>query len=285
MKHYLLIPVTALLVTALACSPITINIPKLTTGPTETFTVSVPAPEDDTAPEVSVLMGAGELRIDGGGEGLVSGEIKYNVADWEPRVTTEANGNVTIKQGQSDEFSGVPDGNVVNKWNLALGDAPMNLTVEAGAFEGTLNLGGAPLRNLTIKNGASASKVTFEAANPEEMDKLVVEAGAASLTLSGLANANFSEMEFNGGVGDYTLDFSGTLQRDATVKISSGVSSLRVIVPSGTAATITVSGGLNDVSTEGTWTVQDDVYSTGATGSTLTIEIQMGVGSLTLESK
>jgi hypothetical protein len=285
MKHYLLIPVTALLVAALACSPITINISKLTTGPTETFTVSVPAPEDDTAPEVSVLMGAGELRIDGGGEGLVSGEIKYNVADWEPRVTTEANGNVTIKQGQSDEFSGLPDGNVVNKWNLALGDAPMNLTVEAGAFEGTLNLGGVPLRNLTIKNGASDSTVTFEAANPEEMDKLVAEAGAASLTLSGLANANFSEMEFNGGVGDYVLDFSGTLQRDATVKISSGVSSLRVIVLSGTAAAITVTGGLNDVSTEGTWTVTNDVYSTGAVGPTLTIDIQMGVGSLTLASK
>ncbi len=284
MKHYFLIPVAALLAAALACSPVTVNVPKLTTGPTETFTVSVPAPEDDTAPEISVLMGAGELRIDGGGDGLVSGEIKYNVADWEPQVTTDANGNVTIRQGQG-EFSGVPDGSVVNKWNLALGDVPMSLTVEAGAFDGTLNLGGVPLRNLTIKNGASDSTVTFEAANLEEMDKLVVEAGAASLTLNGLANANFSELEFNGGVGDYTLDFSGTLQRDATVKISSGVSSLHIIVPSGTAANITVTGGLNDVSTEGTWIVTDDVYSTGATGPTLTIDIQMGVGSLTLESK
>lgn len=285
MKHYFLIPVAALLAAALACSPVTINVPKLTTGPTQTFTISVPDPEGDAVPEVKMLMGAGELRIGGGGDGLVSGEIKYNVADWEPQVITDADGNVTIKQGQDNEFSGVPDRNVVNDWNLALGDAPMSLRVEAGAFEGTLNLGGVPLRNLTIKNGASDSTVTFETANPEEMDKLVAEAGAASLTLSGLANANFSEMEFNGGVGDYTLDFSGTLQRDATVKISSGVSSLRIIVPSGTAATITVTGGLNDVSTEGTWTVTNDVYSTGATGPALTIDIQMGVGTLTLASR
>ena len=285
MKHNLLIAITALVVAALACSPISVNIPKLTTGPTETFTVSVPSPEKDVVPDVEVLMGAGELKIDGGGDGLVSGEIKYNVADWKPSVITDANGNVTIKQGQQDSFTGVPENNVVNNWDLKLGDAPMNLTLNAGAFDGAVALGGVPLRNLSIKNGASNSEVTFDSANPEEMDKLVVEAGAASLKLTGLANANFSEMEFKGGAGDYTLDFSGMLQRDATVTVSSGVSSLRIIVPSSTAANITVTGGLNNVSTEGTWTVTNDVYSTGATGPTLTISIQMGVGSLTLESK
>ncbi len=285
MKHNLWIAITALVVAALACSPVSVNVPKLTTGPTETLTVSVPSPEKDVVPDVEVLMGAGELKIGGGGEGLVSGEIKYNVAEWKPEVVTDADGNVTLKQGQQDNFTGLPQNEVVNNWDLKLGDSPMNLILSAGAFDGTVALGGVPLRNLSLKNGASNAEVTFDSENPEEMDKLVCEAGAASLSLTGLANANFSEMEFKGGAGDYTLDFSGALQRDATVTITTGVSSLRIVVPSSTAATITVTGGLNNVSTEGTWTVTNDVYSTGAAGPTLTIDIQMGVGSLTLESK
>jgi hypothetical protein len=117
------------------------------------------------------------------------------------------------------------------------------------------------------------------------MDRLVYETGASSVTLTGLANANFADMEFNGGAGDYELDFSGDLQRDATVKVVAGLSSLRITVPAGTNVRIDVGGGLHDVDTQGSWSAGGDTYETSGSGPQLTIEVDMGAGSLTLVSQ
>ena len=45
------------------------------------------------------------------------------------------------------------------------------------------------------------------------MSILRYETGASTVKLNGLANANFGTLIFSGGAGDYTLDFSGDLQR------------------------------------------------------------------------
>jgi hypothetical protein len=51
--------------------------------------------------------------------------------------------------------------------------------------------------------------------------------------LKGLANANFEQMSFTSGAGDYTLSFNGDLQRDASVTIDSGFGTVNIIVPEG----------------------------------------------------
>ena len=283
MKRLILCAVAVLSLAALACSFITINIPRLKTGPTETLTVSEPLP-DASVVDVTLKMGAGELKVSGGAEGLVEGEIQYNVAAWKPTITNDGD-SLTIQQGDTNGQIGIPENDVVNQWDLKLGNAPMNLTINAGAYDGALDLSGVPLRNLEINDGASDAVVTFDSVNPEEMETLVYETGASSVDLTGLANANFAEMTFAGGAGDYTLDFSGELQRDATVQVTAGVSSLRIVIPSGTAAKVTVRGGLNDVDTDGDWTTSGDTYETSGDGPTLTIAVEMGVGSLTLVNK
>lgn len=283
MKKQALIALTALAATALACAPIQINIPRITPGPTETLTVNEPSPEADAAAEVEINMGAGELVLAGGAGGLVEGEIKYNVADWKPTVTRH-DGRLVIEQGDSD-WSGFPDGTLINEWTLKLGDTPMDLTIHAGAYDGEVDLSGVPLRSLTINDGASDSQVRFDSLNPEEMESFVYASGASSVKLTGLANANFAQMRFDGGAGDYVLDFSGELQRDAEVTLNGGVGSLRVVIPSETAAQVSVQSGVGSVDYEGTWTVKNNVYSTGASGPALTIEVKMGVGSLTLVRK
>ena len=283
MRRYLTLVIGVLAAAALACS-LDLNIPRLKTGPTETVTINESLPPEGTVMDVAVKMGAGKLNLSGGATGLAEGTINYNVAEWKPTITstTEA---LTIEQGSSKDNIGIPKGEVVNDWNLKLGDTPINLTLNAGAYEGTVDLSGLRLRNLNIADGASKAEVSFDSVNPEEMEELIYETGASQVTLTGLANANFADMTFKGGAGSYTLDFSGELQRDATVSITSGVSSMRIVVPSSTAAKITVSGGIKNVSQEGTWTVTDDTYSTGGTGPTLTINAEVGVGSLTLVSK
>jgi hypothetical protein len=286
MKRNLYLAVAALAAASLACS-INVNlpsIPRLRTGPTETLTVNEPLPEADTVTDVRLEMAGGELDVSGGAEGLVEGEIRYNVAEWKPTVTNEA-GELAITQSDSRDRFGIPDSDVINEWRLKLGDAPMKLTLQAGAYEGRLDLSGLPLRRLEINDGASEAKVIFDSVNPEDMDELVYRTGASDVTLTGLANANFETMSFDGGAGDYTLDFSGELQRDATVTVTTGVSSVRIVIPAGMAVSVEVEGGLHDVSTEGEWSHSGDTYEVSGEGTMLTIKVDMGVGSLTLVSK
>ena len=284
MKLEALIGVVALAFATLACS-ITINVPEIKTGPTQTFTVDAPLLPGDQIAEVDIKMGAGTFNLTGGASRLIEGTIRYNVAEWEPSLSTIGN-HVTLEQGPIKGISGIPGGNVINEWNLKLNnDAIMDLSITAGAYKGNLELGGLHLRNLSISDGASKSEVTFDRPNPVDMDELTYKTGASQVSLSGLANANFNHMSFEGGAGSYTLNFSGTLKRTADVTIKTGVSSVTLIVPAGMNARITNTGGLSNISTQGTWTVTDNTYSSSGQGPLLTISVEMGVGSLTLKQQ
>ena len=92
---------------------------------------------------------------------------------------------------------------------LKLGETPMELEINAGAYQGQYEFGGLALTGLTIKDGASDVDLSFSEPNRTEMSVFRYETGASNVELTGLANANFSTLIFNGGAGDYTLDFSG----------------------------------------------------------------------------
>ena len=289
MKRSLLAVLAALAAASLACNMnFNFSLPQVKTGPTETLAINEPAPPAGTVMDVTLEMGAGKLDVQGGAAGLAEGQVQYNVAEWKPTVIRNDK-SLTITQGQDNNGAniGLPGkgSQIVNDWALKLGSTPMSLTVNAGAYQGTLALGGLPLRSLSMHDGASNSKVTFDSANPEKMAELTYETGASTVSLTGLANANAQVIDFTGGAGDYELDFSGKLLQDLTVSVKAGVSSIRLIVPAGIAATVNVTGGLNNVNTDGNWTHTGDIYNQTGEGHSLTIQVDMGVGSLKLVNK
>jgi hypothetical protein len=255
-------------------------------GPAQTFAVDEKL-GGAAVTDVTVSMGAGTLDIGSGATGLVSGTIAYNVEKWKPEVV-RGDSSVAIKQSTSKGLSGIGTG-VVNEWKLKLGAAPIRLAVTAGAYEGTYELGGLSLQDLSIKDGAAKTHVNFASANPSQLDTLSYETGASTVTLSGLADANFKKLQFKGGAGSFTFDFSGELRTSGSVTIDSGASNVHIIVPSGTAAKVVLKGKLTNVTQEGTWTAADKTYSTpGAAssgGKLLTITVNMDVGGLTLTSE
>jgi len=230
-------------------------------GPTQTFTIDEGL-GGAAVTDVTISMGAGRLDIGPGAPGLVSGTISYNVEKWRPEVVRK-DGAISIKQGTTKSFSGAGTG-VVNEWDLKLGAAPIRLAVTAGAYEGTYELGGLSLQKLSIKDGAAKTDVNFASPNPSQLESLTYETGASTVTLSGLADANFKKLQFKGGAGSFTFDFSGQLRTSGSVTIDAGVSKLHIIVPAGTAAKVSVNGKLADVTYEGTWAVTGKIYSTPA---------------------
>ncbi len=287
MKHNILIVVTILILTSLACS-VTINPPKAATGPTETTDIHEPLPDNQETVDLEIEMGAGTLNLTGGATGLVEGTIEYNVKDWKPTITKIDN-NIEISQKQLEHFGGIPTKNIINNWNLQLGKAPLNLEIKAGAYDGRMDLGGLSLRSLKISDGASHNEISFADPNPEEMTYFEYDTGASTVRMNDLANANCAEMEFEGGAGNYEMDFSGKLLRDMDVAISSGVSNITLFVSPDTNVELVVEGGLNDITTEGKWSrschEEKCTYTHEGSGPLLKIQVSMGVGKLSVENK
>jgi hypothetical protein len=163
-----------------------------------------------------------------------------------------------------------------------LGETPMELEINAGAYQGRYEFGGLALTGLTIKDGASDAEVSFSEPNLTEMSVFRYETGASNVELTGLANANFETLFFNGGAGDYTLDFSGELRQDATARVEGGFGDMKLVIPEDVDARVTVEGGAININHSSGWGQSNHTYTQNGSGPTLTIIVKMGAGNVTI---
>jgi hypothetical protein len=247
-------------------------------GPEVTESITVPDQKSDET-RLVLKFGAGSLKLSPGADGLVEGTAVYNFAELKPQITKE-NGEVAIANGEFDAIINPKD--LKNAWDLKLGDSPMELEINAGAYNGRYELGGLALTNLTVQDGAADVELSFSKPNLTEMSVLRYETGASSVTLSGLANANFSTLIFSGGAGDYELDFSGDLQQAAIVTIEVGAGDVHLILPEGVNAKVTVESALVSINHSSGWSQNGGTYSQKGKGPLLTVIVKMAAGNLTL---
>lgn len=275
---YLLSFLAILTLVSLACG-FSVNIPSVPTpGPEVTEEISVAVSNSDET-RLKILFGAGELTLSPGAKDLlVEGTATHNLPNFKPEIKIDGS-TVEIKQG---DFKTINVTDFKNEWDLMLGDAPMELEINAGAYQGRYELGGLALTDLTIKDGASDVDVSFSESNLTEMSVFRYETGASNVELTGLANANFSTLIFNGGAGDYTLDFSGDLQQDATARIETGFGDLKLNIPEDVDARVTVEGGAINVNHGSGWGQSNHTYTQDGSGPTLTIIVKMGAGNVTI---
>ena len=277
-KLILLIAILAL--ASMACG-FNIDIPEVPKpGPEVVDDINVKTPKADDV-SLKLSFGAGEMKLAPGASQLVEGTATYNYSAFKPDINTDG-GDIAIQMSDVD-FKTFPNFNdLKNEWDFKLGDTPMDLNIESGAYDGTFEFGGLALENLTIQDGAANVALSFSEPNLSEMSTFRYETGASNVKMTGLANANFSLMDFSSGAGDYTLDFSGELQRDASIKISSGLSNIIVIVPEGVNAVVTVDSGASNVSAGSNWSMKGNIYMQEGEGPTLTFVIEIGAGNVTL---
>lgn len=277
-KLFIFIAVLAL--ATLACG-INIDLPKRAQpGPEVVDEINLDYPDVDEV-NLQLSFGAGEMTLSPGGSALVDGTATYNYKEFKPEVM-ENGGNVQVKMGDVG-VNFIPNfDDLKNEWDFKLGDQPMNLTIESGAYDGSFELGGLSLTSLTIKDGAANVDLAFSEPNQTEMSVFSYSTGASDVKMEGLANANFNIFDFSSGAGDYTLDFSGDLQRNASIKIESGFSNMIIIVPEGVDAVVTVQSGASNVNAGPGWSQSGNVYKQEGEGPTLTFVIELGAGNLTL---
>ncbi len=239
MRRYLLLTVLVLLLAA--CSGFR--------DASHTATINVPVPPGQAA-QLTLHFGAAEhFQLAAGATALIEGRVQYNDDQLQPRIMTSGS-RVTIAQAVRSTI--LPSSDLGNAWDLKLSGAiPLQLTVEAGAYTGSYDLGGLRLRALTVTQGAAQTSYDFSAPNTEPMEQLSVTSGVSELRMAHLANANAATMRFALAAGSNTLDFGGSLLRNARVAITSGAGDLILRVPKTTPMRVNVTGALNDVQSSG----------------------------------
>ena len=287
-KTLTLIIISILLSILLSGCGLNIELPFKTeqkTGPTVTEQVLVPVPNSPPPLDLNLSFGAGKITlIPNPGEDLISGIASYNVADFKPEITVDENG-VSIKQGNL-KLNAIPTINetIKNEWNLAIKNHPIELNIKAGGYSGEFEFGGLAIINLHITDGAATVKLKFSTPNTAAMNSLRYETGASNITMEKLANANFQTMIFQSGAGNYNLDFSGLLQRDANIFIETGLSRLVISVPDGVPAEVNFEGPLSKVIISGDWQQSGDEYYLDGQGPRLSFIIETKAGTVTLNN-
>jgi len=142
---------------------------------------------------------------------------------------------VQTEEGLHIDFKNLPDMDLdeqAGSLSVGLGtEVPTRLSITVGAARSKLELGGLRLTELKIETGASESHLSFDQPNSARMKTLKLSAGIAAFEATGLGNARFDSLEFEGGMGDITLDFGGKWSGDARARVSLGLGSLHIIVP------------------------------------------------------
>ena len=239
--------------------------------------VAYPAAEDL---HLRIALGACRFKVrPGEGDSWVAGSY-HDPTDRRPTRILEEGGSVTITEEEPSferipaVFGGVP------RYELEFGkQRTFALTIETGASEFDLDLGGVPLNRLMVRQGAGKFELGFSEPNPQPMELLEVSSGAAGIELENLANANFSEMRLSGGAASYELDFGGVLSRDARVNVETGLSGVEISVPASTAARLVAETTLGSVDVGDGFTKREGVFLTeGAlSGGAPVLEIRAGV--------
>jgi len=257
---------------------------ELKTGPVQIEAIQIPILGQETT-QVFFNFGAGELLLNPGAQGfLVDGIAVYNVQDFAP-ITTISGQKVDIQTGDL-KINGIPnfDGDIQNKWDLKIATVPISLNIKAGAYKGQFDFGGLAISNLELTDGASNVDLNFSLPNLAQMENFEYSTGASQVKMTRLANANFKKMSFRSGAGNYSLDFSGTLNQESYVYIESGISRIQIVVPQNVTVELVYSGTITNISYTGTWENLGSTYFINGTTPKLVIEVKMGAGELILKN-
>lgn len=119
-----------------------------------------------------------------------------------------------------------------NNWDIQLSTRyPMTIDLDIGACEADFDFGGLPITEFNLDVGAASGIIDFSKENPERMEELSIDAGATSLEMASIGNANFDKFTFDGGAGSFELDFRGTYKGESVIEISVGLGSADIILP------------------------------------------------------
>ncbi len=199
--------------------------PRGNPAPSDIATLSRSRPfGGETRLEADIRFDLGTVEITRETDLLYSLDLEYDRGRHDPRVEYVPGAQGRLFCRLQNREAGKIGREHKNFLRLGLGDSvPLDLRLVSGVGETRLSLSGLRLASLDVESGVGAAKISAYEPNPVGCGRIRFRSGVGSLEAVGLANLNFRELRFEGGVGGGTLDFSGEWRRDADIHIEVGV--------------------------------------------------------------
>jgi hypothetical protein len=193
----------------------------------------IPLGEVDSL-KVTIKFGAGKLDLISGQKDVFEGNFQYDKSILKPDIRYEILGKTGIlslsQSIKKDLDLPFPYKNI---WNLKLPSGiPLQLYINTATYSGDIDLTNLQIENFYINSGASQTNIIFNQPNLIDLKNINIKTGASTIKMFGLANANFNKMNFAGGAGSYTFDFSGSLTKKSKVNINAGAAKIILKIPS-----------------------------------------------------
>ena len=184
--------------------------------------------------KVTIKFGVGKLGLISGEEDVFEGNFQYDKSILKPNIRYEILGEtgiLTLSQSIKKDLNlSFPHKNI---WNLKLpSGVPLQLYINTATYSGDIDLTNLQIENFYLNSGASQTNIVFNQPNLIDLKNINIKTGASTIKMFGLANANFNKMNFAGGAGSYTFDFSGSLTKKSKVNINAGAAKIILKIPS-----------------------------------------------------
>jgi hypothetical protein len=191
--------------------------------------------------------------------------------------------------GGEEKGSKKKDGHInihSSTWKLLYTDAvPISFDIELGLGEADIDMSGLSVKDFDLSTGASSVRLAWNEPNKNAIETMTIEAGLSKFKAMGLGNANFRKLNFEGGVGRYSLDFHGNLKKEVDVDAEVGLGSLTIVIPSNIGVRVIYEKNwMTDLEIDRDFAEQDDDtyqtanYSTAA--GRINLRVEAGFGSV-----
>ena len=240
--------------------------------------------------EVEVEYGAGKLTVAPATRPLLYQlKLRYDEDQFIPVTAYDrAHGKLRVAVQSRERKKGARMERVHDEARAAVQlarDVPVSLDLSFGAGEADVDLGGMSIRRLRLATGASEAHVSFASPNRVAAESITLQAGAASFRATGLGNARASHFQFEGGVGETVLDFSGEWNRSATASVRMGLGAVKIRLPRGLGVKVVKESFMTSFDADGLVKRGNAYYSRNwdRAPHKLTVTIEAALGSIDVD--
>lgn len=191
------------------------------------------------AARISLNMGAGEIRLEGGAANLLEADFRFNRDSLRPRLDYRVfggRGELEVRPGRRTMFFG----NVHNEWDLRLGGGiPLELNLKLGAGESRIDCARLDLERLTADMGVGEMHLDLRGPRARSLD-VRIEGGIGSATVrlpddigvrvrvdGGLGSVSARGLVKRGG--DYVNEAYGKSAVTIELRIEAGIGSVELL--------------------------------------------------------
>jgi len=210
----------------------------------------------ETRLSARIEFGAGSLRLEPGRPGeLYRMNLSYDEDRFEPMSGFDAPSRSVVLGLRARGEGGVrvvSRNQLQQKASVAISPrVNLALDLTLGAVDADLELGGLRISDLDVKTGASQTTVRFSRPNATRCRRASFSSGAAEVEVLALGNSRCEEINYEGGVGQVLLDFSGASSSSARVRVRMAVGGITLRLPRKAGVRITLDKSLSSVEPAG----------------------------------